>query len=60
MTYLAGLCKKMKDLDRVENFSSTDKIIIYLKNNGFDYMILFYDPVFQCMKSDIFITANNS
>ena len=50
----------MKDLEGVGNISSTFKTISYLKNNGFDYMILVHDPVYQGVKSDIFITNNNS
>ena len=50
----------MKELEGVGKLSSTGKIISYLKNNGFYYMISFHAPVFQGVKSEIFITEDNS
>ena len=60
MSYLTGLYNELKELDGVVKLCTTDKTISYLKNNSFDYMILGHDPVFKGVKSDIFITKDNS
>ena len=50
--YLGGLCNELKDLPDLETKSSTEIMIDYLVKSGYEYYVLFHDPVIQAVRSE--------
>ena len=52
MAYISGLCNELKEINNIEALSSSDKMVKYLNDNGFDYMILLHDPIISAVVND--------